>query len=127
MAIKVPLDLPALTGEELRDIGLRHRNQDVRDLLWEIARLRETIQRAHYMAERLYEKDGVMGQSWMQQLMAEPCIIEALEADYGSGTPGSRGWRGEVRTPEHEVRLATMQAEARGRIAKRRARARGKE
>lgn len=118
----VPLDLPALTQEELRDIGLRHRSQDVKDLLWEIARLRETIQRAHYMAELLHGNGGVMAQSWLRQLEAEPCIIEALEADYGSGTPGSRGWKGEVRTPEHEVRLATMQAEARGRIAKRRAR-----
>ena len=123
---KVPLDWPALTSEELRDIGLRQRSQDVKDLLWEIARLRETVQRAHYMAELLHGTGGVMAQSWMGQLMAEPCIIEALEDDYGSGTPGSRGWKGEVRTPEHEVRLATMQAAARGRIAARRARAREK-
>lgn len=123
-AKEVPLDLPALTDEELRDIGLRQRNQDVRDLLWEIARLRQTVQRAHYMAELLYGGGGVMADSWLRQLTDEPCIIEALEADYGSGTPGSRGWKGEVRTPEHEVKLATMQAEARGRIAKRRARAR---
>lgn len=124
MAKEVPLDLPALTEEELRDIGLRQRHPDVRDLLWEIARLRQTVQRAHYMAELLYGQGGVMADSWMQQLAAEPCIIEALEADYGSGTPGSRGWRGEVRTPEHEVRLANMKGQAKGRIARRRARAR---
>lgn len=126
MAKVVPLDLPALTQEELRDIGLRNRSQDVKDLLWEIARLRETVQRAHYMAELLHGDGGAMAQSWRQQLEAEPCIIEALEADYGSGTPGSRGWKGEVRTPEHEVRLATMEASALGRIAERRARGREK-
>ncbi|MFS8973848.1 hypothetical protein PO002_04940 [Cupriavidus necator] len=122
VAKTVPLDWPALTQEELRDIGLRHRSPDVKDLLWEIARLRETIQRAHYIAELLYGNGGVMADSWMRQLMAEPCIVETLEADYASSKPGSRGWRGEVRTPEHEVQLATMQAAARGRIAKRRAR-----
>ncbi|MNS80893.1 hypothetical protein D3C72_1145900 [compost metagenome] len=121
-AKELPLDLPALTEEELRDIGLRQRNPDVRDLLWEIARLRGTIQRAHYIAELLYGGGGVMAESWQRQLNEEACIVEALEADYGSGTPGSRGWKGEVRTPEHEVRLATMRAEAQGRIAKRRAR-----
>lgn len=124
-AKELPRDLPALTEEELRDIGQRVRNQDVRDLLWEIARLRQTVQRAHYIAELLYGQGGVMADSWLRQLMEEPCIVEALEADYGSRTPGSRGWRGDVRTPEHEVRLAAMRAEARGRIAKRRARARG--
>ncbi|SCU74126.1 conserved hypothetical protein [Cupriavidus necator] len=120
----VPLDLPALTQEELRDIGLRVRDPDVKDLLWEIARLRQTIKRAHYIAELLYGSGGVMADSWIRQLNEEPSIVEALEADYGSGTPGSRGWRGEVRTPEHEVRLANMKAQAKGRIARRRARAR---
>ncbi|MNT94312.1 hypothetical protein D3C72_2359680 [compost metagenome] len=61
--------------------------------------MRGTIQRAHYIAELLYGEGGVMAQSWQRQLNEEPCIVEALEADYGSGTPGSRGWRGEVRTP----------------------------
>lgn len=117
---KVPLDCPAPTSEELRDIGLRQRSQDVRDLLY--GRLRETVQRAHYMAELLYGNGGVMAKSWMEQLMGEPCIIEAPEEDYGSSMPGTRGWRWEVRTPEHEVKWAKMQAEARGRIAKRRAR-----
>lgn len=51
-------------------------------------------------------------------------MIEALEGDYGSKTPGTRGWRGDVRTPEHEVQLGKMKAEAKGRIAKRRERAR---
>lgn len=32
-ARKVPLDWPALTQEELRDIGLRQRSPDVNDLL----------------------------------------------------------------------------------------------
>lgn len=123
-AKELPRDLPALTEEELRDIGLRQRHPDVRDLLWEIARLRQTVQRAHYIAELLYGQGGVMADSWLRALAEEPCLVEALEADYGSRTPGSRGWRGEVRTPEHEVRLATMKAEAQGRIAKRRARAR---
>ncbi|WP_316157973.1 hypothetical protein [Cupriavidus sp. BIC8F] len=125
MAVKeIPQDLPALTQEELRDIGLRHRNPDVRDLLWEIARLRQTVQQAHYIAELLYGKGGTMADSWLQTLMAEPCIVELLEDDYASGIPGSRGWRGEVRTPEHEVSLARMRAEAQSRIAMRRERGR---
>lgn len=123
MARQVPPDQPALTQDELRDIGLRHRHPDIRDLLWEIARLRETIKRAHYIAELLYRNGGVMADSWMRELQQEPCIVEALEADYASGTPGSRGWQGEVRTPEHEVQLATIKAGAQARIAKRRARA----
>jgi len=121
-AKELPRDLPALSEDELRDIGLRHRNPDVRDLLWEIARLRVIVQQAHYIAELLYGAGGVMADSWLRTLTDEPCIVEKLEADYASGTPGSRGWRGEVRTPEHEVQLATMKAEALRRIALRRAR-----
>ena len=84
--------------------------------------MRVIVQQAHYIAELLYGAGGVMADSWLRTLTDEPCIVEKLEADYASGTPGSRGWRGEVRTPEQEVRLATMKAEALRRIAVRRAR-----
>ncbi|GLC97843.1 hypothetical protein Tamer19_72520 [Cupriavidus sp. TA19] len=121
---ELPANLPALTDEELRDIGLRVRNQDVKDLLWEIARLRRQVLHSYQLALQLPFSHEGHWHTWLQKLEGEPCVIEALEGDYGSKTPGTRGCRGEVRTPEHEVQLGKMKAEAKARIAKRRERTR---
>ncbi|QYY30284.1 hypothetical protein K2O51_23220 [Cupriavidus pinatubonensis] len=117
---------PPLTRDELRDVWTRNRSADVRDLLWEIARLRNVVLHSHHHAERFQHKlSGNMEyESWIQSLMNEPCIIEAFEADYGSLIPGSRGQRGEVRPPEHEERLAEMRRASNARIAERQARSR---
>jgi hypothetical protein len=95
-------------------------------LLWEIARLRNVVLHCHHHAERFHDKlaGNIEYDSWLRALLDEPCVVEALEQDYGSLIPGSRGQRGEVRPPEHEERLAEMRRASNARIAERQARAR---
>ncbi|WP_422649026.1 hypothetical protein OJJOAM_000943 [Cupriavidus sp. H18C1] len=88
-----PADLPALTAEELRDIWERNRVPDVRDLLWEIARLRQRVSSAHYfiaLVEAGQPGAQLMAHTYLANFAAEPCVLEDIEADYSSGPPGSR-------------------------------------
>lgn len=124
----LPPDLPALTSEELRDIGVRNRSPDVRDLLWEIARLRSLIRQARYFVSLVDEKHAgvpAMTQSTLRTFNAEPCVIEEIEDDYKSPFPGSRNWSGKVPS-DREVRIfEDMHRGAQERIAKRHLRRRG--
>lgn len=63
---ELPRDLPALTDEELRDIGLRVRNQDVKDLLWEIARLRRQVLQSYQLALQLPPSHEGHLHTWLQ-------------------------------------------------------------
>ncbi|CAG2129028.1 hypothetical protein LMG26411_00105 [Cupriavidus numazuensis] len=119
---------PPLARDEFRDIWTRNRSPDVRDLLWEIARLRNVVLHSHHHAERFQNKlsGNLEYECWVRHLMSEPCVIEAFELDYGSLVPGSRGHGGEVRPPEHEERFAEMLRASNARIAERQARARSR-
>lgn len=82
----------------------------------------QVVKRAHYMAAFLtcdVSKEA-MTRGWYEQLCKEPCVVEALEEDYASKIPGTRGWSGEVRTPEHEVMLLELKQGAQSRIKQRR-------
>ncbi|MCG5259716.1 hypothetical protein EM868_22675 [Cupriavidus gilardii] len=114
-----PSDLPALTAEELRDIWERNRLPDVRDLLWEIARLRQRVASAHYfiaLVESGQPGAQMMAHTYLANFGAEPCVLEDIEADYSDGTPGSRKWRGEIPTEEELQQFEAMHREARARI-----------
>lgn len=122
-----PADTPALTAEELRDIWQRNRTPDVRDLLWEIARLRERVCQGHYfiaLVESGQAGAQLMAHSYLANFSVEPCVLEDLEADYRTRTPGSRQWRGEIPSEEELQRLEAMHRDARERILKRRNRGR---
>ncbi|MEZ7780439.1 hypothetical protein O4A46_01370 [Cupriavidus gilardii] len=74
-----PSDLPALTAEELRDIWERNRLPDVRDLLWEIARLRQRVASAHYfiaLVESGQPGAQMMAHTYLANFGAEPCVLE---------------------------------------------------
>lgn len=122
-----PADLPAMTAEELRDIWERNRVPDVRDLLWEIARLRQRVASAHYFIA-LVDADQpgakLMSHTYLAKFAAEPCVLEDMEADYSSGTPGSWKWRGEIPTEEELQQFEAMHREARARINERKRRRR---
>lgn len=123
-----PADLPAMTAEELRDIWERNRLPDVRDLLWEIARLRQRVASAHYfiaLVEAGQPGAQMMAHTYLANFAAEPCVLEDIEADYSSGTPGSRKWRGEIPTDEELQQFEAMHREARARIKERKRRRRG--
>ncbi len=121
-----PSDLPAMTADELRDIWTRLRHPDVRDLLWEIARLQHQVRYAHWLCRLLLKlEDGVYAataRSWLAKLDLEPCVLDELQADYASEIPGSRGWSKQMPTADEEVVFAQVAQTARLRIAKRRRR-----
>ncbi|MBO4119816.1 hypothetical protein J5T34_03565 [Cupriavidus gilardii] len=122
-----PSDLPALTAEELRDIWERNRLPDVRDLLWEIARLRQRVASAHYfiaLVEAGQPGAQMMAHTYLANFGAEPCVLEDIEADYSDGTPGSRKWRGEIPTDGELQQFEAMHREARARINDRKRRRR---
>lgn len=123
-----PADLPALTSEELRDIWKGNRLPDVRDLLWEIARLRQRVASAHHfiaLVEAGQPGAQMMAHTYLANFAAEPCVLEDIEADYSDGTPGSRKWRGEIPTDEELQQFEAMHREARARIKERKRRRRG--
>jgi len=77
-----PSNPPALTAEELGDNGDGNRLPDVRDLLWEIARLRQRVASAHYfiaLVEAGQPRAQMMAHTCLTNFGAEPCVLEDIE------------------------------------------------
>ncbi|WP_338881593.1 hypothetical protein WHX56_14265 [Achromobacter veterisilvae] len=69
-----------LTAEQLSAIKARQPwNSDIVALLWEISRLRSFILRANQLSGDLQRPHGILGtvfDDWIQQIHAEPCVLE---------------------------------------------------
>ena len=74
-----PTFRPAVTKAELHEIGKRqHSNEDIRTLLWEIARLRGLLQASGGGSMK------AVRDAHFADLFAEPCVIEQESAFYGA-------------------------------------------
>ena len=84
-----PTFRPALTKAELHEIGKRqHGNEDIRTLLWEIARHRAQRLRDFQLRGLLQASGGgsmkAVRDAHFADLFAEPCVIEPESAFYGA-------------------------------------------
>ena len=70
---------PALTRQQLHDIGVRQDAADINTLLWEIKRLRAIALRADQLIRSLGDLGGAQGMllsSLRSELEGEPCVAE---------------------------------------------------
>lgn len=70
---------PALTHDQLRLIGQRRNPDDIRELLWEVKRLRAMVLRAHSLVTSLESvggQGGIMLEGLREELKDEPCVLE---------------------------------------------------
>jgi hypothetical protein len=74
---------PPLTADQLREIRERQPwNPDILALLWEIKRMRSMLLRLDQVSCDLRRPTGLMGDIYdelMQQIAAEPCVLERKE------------------------------------------------
>jgi hypothetical protein len=78
------LHRPPLTKEQLHAIGQRNKSPEVRELRWEIHRLRAIVLRADQLQRSLGQMGGGVGivlGALREELKGEPCIVESPRLD----------------------------------------------
>jgi hypothetical protein len=85
MAFKQPL-----TRADLQAIIERNSSPDVKDLLWEVTRLRSIVLRADQLKASLGNPGGGVGLilgALRTELEGEPCVVEQVRLDLGRPAP----------------------------------------